>query len=195
MSEFRCDLTRQKAASPTHVSLSTVKTATREAKKRQAATRPSSVPVHECNCPGATGACQCGSEHSEAFRPSHIAATPRHSCGLLGDEGPVGATPPQHDLQQPHDDDATIVCDGKGGYRVDLRTWAGRSLRPRRLYPTTRGVSHFRLEGKMAGRLQEQTGWCPDPSGRTGVRRLPEGVGMPGLHSGTGVQRRPSGRC
>jgi hypothetical protein len=33
--------------------------------------------------------------------------------------------PPQHDLQQPHDDDATIVCDGKGGYRVDLRAWAG----------------------------------------------------------------------
>jgi hypothetical protein len=28
--------------------------------------------------------------------------------------------------RRPHQGDATIVCDGSGGYRVDLRGWAGR---------------------------------------------------------------------
>ena len=40
----------------------------------------------------------------------------------------VGIKPaelPLHDIREPRADSATIVCDGKGGYRVDLQAWAG----------------------------------------------------------------------
>jgi len=95
---------------------------------------PSSVPVHgamhkDCDCGGASGECHCGD--SELKRPvSHTAWRPWHSCGLVDQDAltGVGIKPielPRHDIREPRDDSATIVCDGKGGYRVDLEGWAG----------------------------------------------------------------------
>ncbi len=96
---------------------------------------PSSAPAHrpmdkDCDCKGAAGECHCGD--SELKRPAgHGARRPWHSCGLLDQDAltGVGIKPmelPLHDIRQPRDDDATIVCDGRGGYRVlILDGWAG----------------------------------------------------------------------
>jgi len=83
----------------------------------------------DCDCGGASGECHCGD--SELKRPvSHTAWRPWHSCGLVDQDAltGVGIKPielPRHDIREPRDDSATIVCDGKGGYRVDLEGWAG----------------------------------------------------------------------
>jgi hypothetical protein len=92
---------------------------------------PSSVPGHgpmhaDCDCNGAAGECHCGD--SELSRPaSHPTQGPWHSCGLV-DQDAFGINPIEltlNDIREPRADDATIVCDGKGGYRVDLDGWAG----------------------------------------------------------------------
>jgi hypothetical protein len=95
---------------------------------------PSSVPVHspmhkDCDCNGAAGECRCSD--SELKRPvNHAARRPWHSCGLVDQDALTGvgikpAELPLHDIREPRADSATIVCDGRGGYRVDLDGWAG----------------------------------------------------------------------
>jgi hypothetical protein len=95
---------------------------------------PSSVPVHstmhrDCDCRGASGECHCSD--SGLNRPAgHAARRPWHSCGLVDQDALTGvgikpAELPLHDIREPRADSATIVCDGKGGYRVDLQAWAG----------------------------------------------------------------------
>jgi hypothetical protein len=99
--------------------------------------RPSTVPVpsHACSCNGASH-CNCEDAVPDSAVSQGSGPAPRHSCGLLDESGvdqgapkPPGGperdvTEPGHELGQPHQGDATIVCDGKGGYRVDLRGWA-----------------------------------------------------------------------
>jgi hypothetical protein len=53
----------------------------------------------------------------EEALPERTAAT---SAGAAGAAGAAGER-----LLRPHQNDATIVCDGSGGYRADLRGWAG----------------------------------------------------------------------
>lgn len=80
-----------------------------------------------CGCGGAGRACSCGT----ATAGRELAAgTTAGSAGTAGTATPVGATasPPvgtRAAATQPHAGDATIVCDGKGGYRVDLGGWRG----------------------------------------------------------------------
>lgn len=101
---------------------------------RTASLRPSSVPVRRpmhngCDCKDGAGECHCGD--SQASRPAgHATERPRHSCGLVDEDALAGAGVepteiPLHEVREPRADDATIVCDGKGGYRVDLDGWAG----------------------------------------------------------------------
>lgn len=95
-----------------------------------------------CSCGGACTKCSGGEEAAHAEGPHRTCSLVSGSMGRDEEEEKTGATPgrcsesssceldeetqpTRRAERQPHNNDATIVCDGSGGYRPDLRGWTG----------------------------------------------------------------------